>query len=1073
MANKSTTSINIIRDSNRDLHYITTPNATRVVNQICDDFRKGTRSFNIIGSYGTGKSSFLLAFEQSVLGLKKHFSINILSDPTATFINFVGEYKSLQSTFAEHFNVKSNSNVDENIFSEIFNRYYDLGSNNPLLFIVIDEFGKFLEYATQNAPEKELYFIQKLAEFVNNPDNNIVLITTVHQNFDAYTVGLTTSQKQEWTKVKGRFVEIGFNEPVEQLLFLASEYLDKRASAKIAKKEIENTIDLFIKSKVFNTNLNYVNEIAEKLYPLDIISSNIVTMSLQKYGQNERSLFSFLESTDSTSIVYHTLESNHFYSISNVYDYLIFNFYSFINSKYNPDFSLWQSIKSALEHVERAFDKNINDYRSIVKIIGLLNIFGSKGAVLDKQFLIDYSRLCASVNNADVLLDELALKQIILYRNYSKQFVLFEGTDLDIPSALIEAGNKVSDVTDITTLLNKYYQLPPIVAKEETYKRGTPRLFEYCISVDPIHKTPKNEIDGFINLIFNDKLKLSDVLEQSKSEEQAILYGYYKNSKVIKDLLFEIEKTRKVIEENNDDVFAKKELNLILTHQKNLLNHKILNNFYASHKEVVWVFNGKEYPVASKKEFNKLLSRISSIIYYKAPVFNNELVNKHKISASIHTARKNFYKALYNNWDKVDLGFPKEKFPPEKTIFLSLLKNNGIELYSDELDKIEVNENNNFHLLWEASLAFLNTAKISRRKISELNDILSLKPFKLKQGLIDFWVPAFLFINRDNYALFNSKGYIPFINDEVLDLITKYPEEFEVKTFAIEGVKLDLFNSYRLFLDQDTKEKLSNNGFIETIKPFLTFYRSLPEYSQNTKRLSAEAIAIRTAIANSKDPEQTFFEDFPNALGFSVDRLQNSKDDLQSYVIKLQDAIRDLRTCFDELLNRVELFIQTDIIAEEIPFDEYKDRLQKRFKKLRKHLLLPAEKTFILRLDSQLEDKRAWLNSIVQALCGVTLEKLKDEDEIAFYHKFKAMILNLDSLTTLSKSDFSEDKEDVVSLEINTFFEGINKKLVRLPKSKKEAVIGIENTLRNQLSDDATLNIAALTNLLRELLKNG
>lgn len=1072
MPTKFTTSVNIIRDSKRELNYIPTPNATRVVNQICNDFKRGTRSFNIIGSYGTGKSSFLWAFQQSLMGIKKHFSINLLPNPSVKFVNIVGEYKSIKEAFADHFDVKNNRHLAENIFSEIFNSYHDLGKRNPILFLVIDEFGKFLEYAAQNEPEKELYFIQQLAEFVNDPDNNILLFTTVHQNFDAYAISLTSSQKQEWTKVKGRFREITFNEPVEQLLFLASEHLNTRASAKAANKEINKAVDLFLKSKAFSTNADYVSEIAEKLYPLDIFSANIITTSLQKYGQNERSLFSFLESTDNTGIIYHTQESNAFYNIAHVYDYLIFNFYSFINSRYNPDFASWQAIKIGLEETERAFDKEISSYIKIIKTIGLLNISSAAGSVLDKAFLVNYAKVCLGIKNAEELIEDLERKKIILYRNYSKRYVLFEGTDLDIQSALIEAGNKVSDVTDVTTLLNKYYQLPPIIAKEETYKKGAPRLFEYRISEQLLHEAPQDEIDGFINLVFNDKLKTTDVIEQSKKEKEAILYGYYKNSKSIRELLFEIEKTRKVIEENEGDKVAVRELNNIVTHQQNLLTHKILNNFYSSKKEVVWVFKGEEYIVENRRDFNKLLSFICGKVYSKAPIFNNELVNKHKISATIHSAKKSYYKALVNSWDKPDLDFPKDKFPPEKTIYLSLLKSNGIELYSDDVTKgITVNSDNNFHHLWNASVEFLESAKVSRRKISELNKILSQRPYKLKQGLIDFWVPSFLFINRDDYALFNENGYIPFINEEVLELMTKYPDDYEIKTFAIEGVKLDIFNSYRLFLNQHSKEKLSNATFIETIKPFLTFYRSLPEYSRNTKRLSKEALSIREAISNSKDPEQTFFEDFPAALGFSVEKLQSSKSDLQKYITKLQNAIRDLRTCFDELINRVELFIQSDIVGDDIPFEEYKEQLQARYKKLRRHLLLPAQRTFIQRLDSELDDKRAWLNSLVQSLTGTTLEKLKDEDEILVYDRFKSMILELDSLTNISKSDFSEDKEDVMSLEINSFIDGVNRKLVRLPKNKKDEIRGIENTIRTKLSSDRTLNIAALANLLKELLK--
>lgn len=1071
MANKHTTSVNIIRDSERELNYIPTPNSKKAVDQICNDFKKGTRSFNIIGSYGTGKSSFLWAFQQSLSGRKKYFNINLLSNPSSAFINIIGEFKSIKESFADYFNVKNNKNLSENIFSEIFNKYHDLGKKNPLLIIVIDEFGKFLEYASQNDPEKELYFIQQLAEFANNPDNNILLFTTVHQNFDAYSYSLSNSQKQEWTKVKGRFREITFNEPIEQLLYLASEHLSATKKDTDSIKSIEKAVELFIKSKVTNTSSNYLNGISQKLYPLDIFSANIITSSLQKYGQNERSLFSFLESTDDTGISKHLEKNIGFFNIARAYDYLIYNFYTFINSRYNPDFAAWKAIMNGLDEIERAFDENQKEYADVIKIIGLLNIVSSNGAVLDKTFLSSYLKLCVGIKNPEKHIEDLEKRRIILYRNYSKRYILFEGTDLDIQSALIEAGNKVSDVTDITSLINKHYQLPPIIAKEITYKKGTPRLFEYKISEYPISETPFGEIDGFVNLIFNDKIKLDEILASSSEEKEAILYCYYKNSKSIKDLLFEIEKTRKVIEENDGDKVAVRELSNIVSHQQNLLNHKILNNFYSNKKEVIWIFAGEIIEINSKKEFNKRLSIICDNIYDKSPIFNNELVNKFKISASIYAAKRNYYNALAYNWDKPDLDFPTDKFPPEKTIYLSLLKENGIEFYSDKIaGEIKISKKNNFQPLWNASLKFLESAKISRRKISELNDILSKRPFKLKQGLIDFWVPSFLFINRNNYALFNETGYIPILNEEVMELMTKRPDDFEIKTFGIDGVKLDIFNSYRLFLNQDSKEQLTNTSFIETIKPFLVFYKGLSDYSKNTKRISKDAMNIREAISNSKDPEQTFFEDFPNALGFSVDKLQKSNQDLQSYTIKLQESIKVLRTCFDELIGRIEKFIQDEIVGEEIPFEDYKIQLQSRYKKLRRHLLLPDQRTFVQRLDSQLDDKNAWLNSLVQSLTGNTLEKLKDEDEIIVCDKFKDMILELDNLTHISKSDFSEDKEDVISLEINSFLEGVSKRLIRLPKNKKEEIKGIQNSLKNHLSKDKTLNIAALTNLLKEVI---
>jgi hypothetical protein len=1069
---KFTTSINIIRDSAREINYIPTPNSYRVSNQIENDFKKGIRSFNIIGSYGTGKSSFLWALQQSLEGKKNRINFNLLQAPKIEIINFIGEFKSIISVFANYFEVNQDNDQTQYILSKILNRYRALGKNNPLLILVIDEFGKFLEYASQNSPEKELYFIQQLSEFANNPDHNIVLLTAVHQNFDAYGFALNNTQKQEWTKVKGRFREITFNEPVEQLLFLAAEHLKQNNLNAKTQLEIKEALSIAKQSKAFNINSEYATEISIKLFPLDLIASSILTLSLQKYGQNERSLFSFLESTDHTGINSFDNQSNPFYNASCVYDYLIFNFYSYINSRYNPDFAAWATIKNSLEEVERVFDADYPDYAKILKTIGLLNITAAAGSDLGKDFLIRYATTCLGVKNAEKLIENLENRKIILYRTYNKRFMLFEGTDLDISSALIKASNKVSEISDVSTLLNRYYQLPPIIAKSYSYVNGATRLFEFNISEHPISEIPQGEIDGFINLIFNEKLLLNEVKEHSTNEEEAVIYGFYQNSKKIKNLLFEIEKTKKVIEENDHDKAAVKELNNILLHQQSLLNHFILNNLYSKNSDLIWIYKGAEVKIDSKKNFNKLLSQICFEVYPKTPTFKNELVNKNKISSSIHTAKKNYLRALVDNWNKPDLGFTNDKFPPEKTIYLTLLKEQGISLYADEINFTTlVSNKSSFNHLWNYSNEFLNNAKKTKRKISEFSEPLTRRPFKLKQGLIDFWVPTFLFIKRDDFALFSENGYIPYITDEVLELIIKYPEDYEIKTFDIDGVKLDIFNSYRVFINQNSKQKLDNQTFIETIKPFLTFYKGLSEYSKNTSRLKKETLAIRNAIANSKDPEKSFFEDFPIALGFNIEGLQKSKEKLQNYISKLQDAIRELRTSYDNLLNRFEDFILDEYIGEKLDFEEYKARLQSRFKKLKKHLCLPHQKTFIQRLDSKLDDKQAWLSSIAQSVIGKPLETIKDEEEILLYDRFKTIIHELDNLTNISQADTDEEKEDILGIEISSFVNGINKSLIRLPKSKRNEVSKIEDSIKTKLSKDKTLNIAALANILKDLLQ--
>jgi ribosomal protein S15P/S13E len=627
-------------------------------------------------------------------------------------------------------------------------------------------------------------------------------------------------------------------------------------------------------------------------------------------------------------------------------------------------------------------------------------------------------------------------------------------------------------VIDVTTLLNKYFHFTPVFAKLNSYEKGTPRFFEFVISEYPISKVPTGEIDGFVNLVFNSKIKIGEIQTASENEKEAIVYCFFKNSDEIKSLLFEIEKIQKVIGENKDDKVAKRELENIVESQIRLLNHYIIDSIYTGGKEIKWFFRGLPKVISDKKDFNKLLSQVCNDVYHATPVFKNELVNKHRISASIHTAKRNYFKALANNWDKENLGFDEDKFPPEKTIFLSLLKENGISpIRDDSFDMPTINKASTFNKLWKVSEKFIESAKSGEKTISDFVELLGKRPLKLKQGLIDFWIPTFLFIKRDDFAIFNADGYIPTLSDENLELIVKYPENYSIKTFDIEGVKLDIFNSYRAFLNQSTELRFDNNSFIETIKPFITFYRGLHDYSKQTKRLSDSALKIRTAIAMSKDPEETFFEAFPSALGISLSTLQKDKSKLQSYTTTLQKAIRELRTSFDGLVERFEEFICNEFIGKTVEFENYKKHLQDRFRKLKKHLLLANQKTFVQRIDSTLDDKKAWLTSVAQAVTGKTLESFTDEDEMLLYEKFKSIIFELDSLTNLSKNDIDEANEEVIGVKIDTFFSAINPKIVRVPKNKAIEIEQIKSALKKKLSTDKTSNIAAVLNLLKELLQ--
>ncbi|MFA6057836.1 MAG: hypothetical protein WC756_06545 [Taibaiella sp.] len=1066
-------SVNIIRDAGSILPYIPTTNAKLVFAQLVNDYQVGIRSFTIVGAYGIGKSAFLWAFEKNINHTQYIFSkLGNMPVKEFVFMRIVGQYDSLSNEIAKQLRISAKEITAEILLTALEKHYKTVSKVGKGLAIVVDEFGKFLEYAAKNNPERELYFIQQLAEYANDAKKNVFFVTTLHQDFNGYARGLTGSQQKEWDKVKGRLKEITFNEPVEQLLFLASERLTEltlgQKDQQFAKlfKSIET-------AKAFPLKDYFSESFAEKLLPFDILTAAVLTLSLQKYGQNERSLFSFIESNDHLGIRHYKNDASGYYNLANLYDYLLYNFHSLLTTKFNPHYAQWSAMRIAIEQVEGAMQDQVTDALKLVKTIGLLNIFATASAHINHEFLTDYGKYSLGIKHPEEVIAKLKGLRIIRFVNHNNRFILFEGTDLDIELAINEAGNLVERVINTVHHLGKYFDFPFLSAKAAYYEKGTPRLFMFRLSEEPWTQAPENEIDGVINLIFSNSLKDKEVKEISEKNEEAILYGFYKNTEEIRNLLFEIEKIEKVKEDNLSDRIAVRELNNILTHQVKLLNHYVLSNIYAGEQSsIVWYFKGKRQIITDEKSFNQLLSRICNEVYPYTPIFKNEMVNKTKLSGALSVAKKNLLKRLTENWSDPNLGFEATKFPPEKTVYLSLLRSTGIHQQNREGVSLVSPTDLSLQPLWEAGMAFLESTRTGKRRLREFTDILSAKPFKLKKGLIDFWLPIFLFIRRDDFALFGQDGYIPTLTDDTLELVSRAPGNYELKAFDIAGVKLNIFNRYRSLLNQSEQDRPTNQTFIETIKPFLVFYKDLPNYAKHTKTLSKKTLALREAIAYSKNPEETFFEQFPKALGFAIPQLQKGEKELAAFVNQLQESIREIRTCFDELVNTFESFIQEEIIGDKEVFPSYKESLQRRFSGIKKHLLLPYQRVFVQRIQSELDDRRAWLNSLAQACIGKSLEMMTDDEWPLLTEKFKDTVHELDNLSDITKSGFDEEKEIAVKFEVTSFVKGLQRNLVRLPKTKNKELIQLQSIVKAKLSNDKQLNIVMLAQLLEELIHN-
>ncbi|MBD5217068.1 MAG: hypothetical protein HDS73_01055 [Bacteroidales bacterium] len=1058
-------SVNIEMNTASDFRYIVTENAKLVAGNIVNSFNSGHHSFSIIGTYGTGKSSFIIALEDDLAnGNNRLVRKGVLGSVRGfDFLNIVGDYAPLGRLMSHKIGTP-----EENPINALDTYYQSLRKQNKFLVIVVDEFGKILEYAANNNPEKELYFLQKLSEFVNVPSRSIILLTTLHQNFGSYAAKLTETQRNEWHKVKGRFQEIVFVEPVEQLLSLTAKRLSThRQLSKAEELSLSLLYDLGVRSKIVSRNLGY--KTVESLYPLDPVSAVCLTMAIQKYGQNERSLFSFLSAKGVGSINEFKATPSTTYNVAMVYDYLTYHFYSAITET-NADSMGWRSLSVAIERIEGSnLDGDIIEgCLKLIKTIGLINMFFN-GIVLDDDFLITYGENALGLTNTQDLIKTLLSHQIVRFAKYKSQYILFEGTNIDMEDELYKAASIVPTPTLSVEELAPYIGQKAAIASASYYKTGTPRYFEYRIDNEPTIIEPTGDVDGFIHLVFPLSDNESEVIAMSASASAgASIYGYFKNTDDIVKHLYEIKKLQYVIDNVAfDDRVAKSEFENQKNYETQKLNDTLNASLTSDSGNIVWYYNGNPQHISSVGDFNKLLSHICDEVYFKAPIIRNELFNRQKLSSAISLARVNLLDAMLNHSDEENFGI--ESFPPEKTIYFTLFRDSGIHR-KDECGNwiLGAPISQELKTLWDASIKFVNSSSDKPKKLTELAKILKSAPYKLKQGVIDFWIPIFLYINQQDFALYNNGTFVLSINKEVFELMQKRLNDFSLKAFNVSGVKLEFFKRYRQFLRKDDTVGVSADSLTETVKPFFHFYRGLNNYAKKTRKFdNAYTAKFRDVLSNAQDPAKTFFDDLPAALGYKD---LNRDEFIQQYLNLIRQAVRELNTCYDNLIDRIEEKI-VEHLGLPSDYIEYKEIIEKRYKTIDSRILTPKTRSFLARVLAPSESKREFIEKLAIVINDKRLDETKDSEEAMLVHQMLHVLSELERYSAIGGSTSNDDSE-AFSFELASNKGDFSKsQTYRLPKNKVKEANETASKIESLLTDDDELNICILLKLLNGKVK--
>ncbi len=1019
MVNRYSPSINIKRDIENDFLYIPTRNSIEAFNTIANNFKSGFHSYNIIGSYGTGKSAFLLAFYKHLLKDQKYFPpVNGQFNGCSKFkfIQIVGNYESLITSLARELDVEENETIVYEAIKELQNKGK---KKNECLILIVDEFGKSLEYAAKNSPELELYFIQRIAEYANDSKRNFLFLTTLHQNFDAYAIGLNEKDRKEWEKVKGRIKELPFNEPVEQMLDLAGQAISNQLRVSSKTSLSKKLLSIIKKSNLFRLRNELNVESSQRLFPLEPLSASCLLIALQKYGQNERSLFNFISANEPLGIQQHLSEKKDiFYGLPMVYNYLLFNYSYLLQSKNNPDFFKWRIVITALDRVDASINSDQELCKKIIKTIGLLSLVNSQGVKISLEFLKQYFKEVLNKSKIENAVDELIRKKIIKFHKYKDSYSVYEGTDIDIEFEIAKKKEAVGRLQFIKNHIPKYLNLDYIVAKSITYKKGTPRIFKYEITEAPKLnlENQQSEIDGIINIVLE---KDSTAGIKHLKSKDAIAYCFVNLTEKILDQLNDIHIIDRILIEEELDKVAKQEL----VEFKDSLIKSFVNYFKQSlfSDKSNWIINGKQVKILNERELNRMLSNLIQKVYPDTPQFRNELINKSRLSGTIQYAKKSFISALLNNYDKPQLGFEGTKFPPERTIYHSLLEDTGIHISNpkNQIASFSTPSDKTFQKLWNVSEKFLESSKKGKRSIEELIGILQKPPFKLKDGFIEFWLITFLFIRREDYALYMDGRYLPNFTPEVGDLLFKKSKIFSIKGIEVDGIRLSLFNKYRSIIKQGSSSSIKNKGFQEIAKPFLIFYKHLSPFSKKTtKHLSEETIRFRNTLLNAKELEKTFFEDLPKCFGYSIDQLEKNKLSLDAFASSIQNSIRELRLQDERLTDRIFEAISNHIGLMDSTFEVLRNKMQERYNNNIEHLLNASQKSLFRRIHSQIPEKSLWISSISQILVGKPLTKISDAEELILLDQVKKHFSNLDALLEISSLHYDIKNEVALRYEI-------------------------------------------------------
>lgn len=893
ISNEFIRSINLVDDQDNEeilKNLILTHSSEKALLSLLEHSSTGKQSsFTWTGPYGSGKSvlALFLAYlsnPDNKCHDKELSKIVSISDEAKLFfskkrkiIPVIGSSKTIVQCLGEK--LKCDCDADS-----VLNKIKKLASSNKETIIIVDEMGKFLEYALINK-ETDIYIFQQIAEIVNRSSGKLIFIGILHQSFQEYTRNQTKSIRDEWAKIQGRYIDFSINAVGEEQIELISRAINSDLKPTRISAATKAVTEIISKNKPTDKcNLNKILNSCWPLHPL--VAGLLGPISRKRFGQNQRSIFSFLSSAElygfNHFISTNTISSKSVYSPVQLWDYLQSNFENAIIA--SPDSSLWNLATESIGRASVTFNTQI--HTDVLKVISLINIFkGNSGIDSTKPVLL-------SIFDDKVEL-EAALKSLIDCKilkidEFKSRYSLFEGSDFDLDAELEIAGTYVVGLD--FDKLNQIADFNPIVAKRFYHLTGSLRWMniKFVNDLSSCKDQPANLMPDFSIIVPNGESDHEEILQsvQKVSLEVPLSpIAITPHSKELRDIsieLISLEYIQKNSQALSGDKIARKEIESKISLRKNQLNKLAESSLINSD----WYFEGSNHGRLSSSDINSLSSNIAEKTFPKVPKIKSEIINKDKPSSSANAGLNILLKRMVFNEGEENLGI--EGYPLEMGLFKILLEDTGIYGKSGDSYSFRDTTSEDIKIVWDD---FDKTLRENNDR-TLLTDIYSkwcLPPFGIKRGLNSFICLSYLIARSDNVAVYLNDTYVPQIDDLVVDYLIRSPKDISLKFIESTNENRQLLEDIHQIL---IKNKITSIGKEEATafnlaKALVQKTESLNPWVLKTRRFDRATTQLRESIKKANDPNKLIYTDIKNL--FFKDSVDGTKH-FENSLIQITEA---------------------------------------------------------------------------------------------------------------------------------------------------------------------------------------